>query len=130
MVVAVPAMRVMQMPVHDVIEVIPVRRPLVAALRPVSVLMVVTFAIVAGRAVVWVRVTNRNGVFIDVTAMNVMQMAVVKIIGVSVVAYGHVPTTGFVDVIMLGVYGALTFFHTSPFEIEWDSNYAYDCVYT
>jgi hypothetical protein len=115
------------MPAHHVIGVIPVRRSLVAALGSVSMRLLVTFAIVGGRAVVWVGAANRNGVFIDVTAMNVMQMAVMKIIGVSVVAHRHVPATGFVNVIMLGVFGALTFFHTSPFEIESDSNYAYDC---
>jgi len=130
MVVAVPAMRVVQMPAHHVIEVIPVWCSLVAALGPVSMLMVVTFAVVAGRAVVWVGAANRNGVFIDVSAVNVMQMAVVEIIGVSVMAYRHVPATGFVDVIMLGVHGALTFFHISPFKIESDSDYTYDCVRT
>ena len=85
MVVAVPAMRVMQMTAHHVIEVITVRRSLVAALGSVSVCLLVTFATVGGRAVVWVGAANRNGVFIDVTAVNVMQMAVVEIVGVSVV---------------------------------------------
>jgi hypothetical protein len=123
MVVAVPAMRVMQMPTHHVIEVIPVRRSLVAALGSMSVLMVVTFAIVAGGAVVWVAAGNRNGVFVDVTFMNVMQMAIVKIIGVSVVAYRHVPATGFMYVIMLSVHRALTFFHISPFKFGSQLNY-------
>ena len=127
MVVAVPAMRVVQMPAHHVIEVIPVWCSLVAALGPVSMLMVVTFATVAGRAVVWVGAANRNGVFIDVSAVNVMQMAVVEIIGVSVVAYRHVSATGFVHVIMLGVHRALTFFHTSPFKLKSDLDDLYDC---
>jgi hypothetical protein len=87
MVVAVPAMRVMKMPADDVIEMIPVGRSLVAALGSVSVLLLVTFALVVGRAVVWVGAANGNGVLIDVTAMNVMQMAVVEIVGVSVVAH-------------------------------------------
>jgi hypothetical protein len=87
MVVAVPAMRVMEMPAHHIIEVIPVRRSLVATLGSMRMLLLVTFAIVAGRAVFRVRAANRNGVFIDVSAMNVMQMAIVKIIGVSIVAY-------------------------------------------
>ena len=72
MVVAVTAMRVMKMPADDVIEVIPVRCSLVAALGSVAVLLVVTFAIVLGRAVVWVGAAYGNGVLIDVTAMNVM----------------------------------------------------------
>jgi hypothetical protein len=59
--------------------------------------------------------------------MNVMQMAVVKIIGVSFVAYWHVSTTGFVYVIMLFMHRAFTFFHTSPFKIKSGSNDAYDC---
>jgi hypothetical protein len=126
MVVAVPAMRVMQMPAHHIIDVISVWRSLVAALRSVSVLMVVAFAIVAGRAVVCVGAANRNAVLIDVTAVNVMQMTVVEIIGVSVVAYRHVSATGFVHVIMLGMHRALTFFHTSPFEIKSDSKYTDD----
>lgn len=58
MVVAVPAMRVMKMPADDVIEVISVRRSLMAALGSVGVLMVVSSAIVAGRAVVWVGAAN------------------------------------------------------------------------
>lgn len=62
--------------------------------------------------------------------MNVMHVAVVEIIGVPVVAYRHVPATGFVHVIMLGVHRALTFFHTSPFEIESDSHDAYDFLRT
>jgi hypothetical protein len=72
MVVAVIAMRVMKMPADDVIEVISVWRSLVATLGSVAVLLVVTLAIVVGRAVVWVGAANGNGVLIDVTAMNVM----------------------------------------------------------
>jgi hypothetical protein len=126
MVVAVTAMGVMQMPAHHVIEVVPVRRSLVSTLGPVSVLMVVTFAIVAGRAIVWVSAANRNGVFIDVAVMNVVQMTIMKIVGVSFVTYRHVPAAGFVHVIMLRMLGALTFFHIAPFKIKSDWTDAYN----
>jgi hypothetical protein len=42
--------------------------------------------------------------FVDMTVMDVMQMTVVEIVGVSLMAYRHVPAAGLVHMIVLGMY--------------------------
>jgi hypothetical protein len=75
-IVAVVAVRMMQVPAHQVIDVVTVRRALVPAIRTMGVIAAVRFAVMLWRAVVRVRVTYRNKVFVNVIGVDVMQMAV------------------------------------------------------
>ena len=60
MVIAVVAVRVMQVAADDVVDVIAVLHRLVAAVRAMLVLCVVVFAVVFGRAVVGVALGDRD----------------------------------------------------------------------
>jgi hypothetical protein len=77
MIVAMIAVSMMQMPAHHVIEMVAVRCSLVAALWAVGMLTVMPLAIVAWRAVVGVGAADGDGVFIDVTLMDMVQMTIV-----------------------------------------------------
>ena len=115
MIVAVGIVRMVQVPTHQIINVVAVRRAFVSAVRAMSVLATVPFAVMGGRAFVRVGGAHREGVFINVVVMHVMQMTIMQIVGVPVVAYSHVPARGAVRVTMGCVRCALSFLHTSSF---------------
>jgi len=64
-VVAVVAVRVVQVPVNEVIDVVPVRDRFVAAPRPVDVILRVSAAVVCRGAGIRVRCVHRQDVFLD-----------------------------------------------------------------
>jgi hypothetical protein len=89
-IVAVFAVRMMEMSVHQVIGVIPMRHRLMTAVRPVSVCGFVRAAVVARGAVGRIRSAYRNCVVVDVAVVNMMQVSVMQIIGMAVVLDGGV----------------------------------------
>ena len=99
MVVAVIAVRMVQMSVNQVIKMITVWNDSVAAVGPVNVLPVMAFR--PQRAFVRVDVADGNGVFIHMVAMRMVQMAVVKVIHVPVMHDGDMPAIFAVDVGMV-----------------------------
>ena len=82
MVVAVVAVRVVQVVVHQVVHVVAVRHRFVAAARPMSVPLLVPAASVVGRAIRRVRGADRQGVFLNLAAALVVQVAVVQVVRV------------------------------------------------
>ena len=88
MIVAVFAVRMMEVSVHQVIGVIAMRHRLVAAVRSVSVCGFVRAAVVARGAIGGIRSAHRNCVVVDVAIVNMMQVSVVQIIGVAIVLDG------------------------------------------
>jgi len=82
-VVAVVAVRVVQVALHQVIDVIAVRDRRVAAIRAVLVALVVVAAIVLGSAAGRVRRVDRQGVVFNFAAGLVVQVAVVQVIDVA-----------------------------------------------
>lgn len=77
MIVAMFAVRMMQVSVHQVIDVIAMWHRLVAAVRSVSVSGFMRAAVVAWRAVGGIRSAHRNCVIVDVAVVNMMQVSVV-----------------------------------------------------
>ncbi|WP_458722429.1 hypothetical protein [Pseudomonas brenneri] len=61
-------------------------------------------AIVLGRTLVWVSLAYRQHMLINVIAMNMMQMTVVKVIHMVIMLYRGMPTTCLVFVIMVRVF--------------------------
>jgi hypothetical protein len=116
MIVAVSTVRVVEVSRDYVIHVFAMRRGFMAATWTVRMFARVSVASVIWRAVIWVSVTNGNGVLIDVIRMHMMQMTIMKIIGMPVVVYRHVPTIGIVQMSVFGMHGAITRFHSAPFE--------------
>jgi hypothetical protein len=93
-IVAVVAVRVVQVSLHQVIRVIAVRHRFMAALLPVAVLPVVLAAIVAGLAIVRVLRGNRHAVVVDMAGVRVMQMPVVEVVRVAFVTDGRMAAVG------------------------------------
>ena len=85
MVVAVIAVLVMDMALHEKIHVTRVWHELVPAGRSVTVGWIVSATIVPTRTVRWIRAGSAQLVFVNVAFVHVMQMAVVQIISVIVV---------------------------------------------
>jgi hypothetical protein len=85
---------VVQMPVHQVVDVISMRHSFMAAVCAVNVTLVMSGAIVRGRAFLWIGRTHVDGMIVDVIAVREVQMAVVKIIRVSAVLDSGVAAVG------------------------------------
>lgn len=100
MVVTMAGVRMVQVPVDEVVEVIAVRHNLVTAGRAVCVGRVVTAARVRGGAGVWIGAADLDDVFVDVRLVGVMQVPVVQVVDMVAVAYGGVATGRAVDVSM------------------------------
>ncbi len=100
-VVAMIAMRMMEVSPHQIVHMIAMRNGSVAAVGTMNVLPVVAFR--AGRASVGVGGTNGNDVFIHVVAVRMMQMAAVKIIHVAIVHDCDVSAIFAMDMRMVGV---------------------------
>jgi hypothetical protein len=90
MIVAVRTMGMVEVPTHQIINVVAMRRAFMPAVGAVNMFAIVPFTLMAGRAAVRVRAAYRNGVFVDVIGMDVVQVTVMKIVGMPVVAYRHV----------------------------------------
>lgn len=90
-IVAVTAVRVVQMAIHQVIDMIAMRYRLVPAVRTVSVRLLMGRATVVRRAFLRIRRGYFNLMVVHMIAVSVMQVAIVKIIGVAVVFHGNVP---------------------------------------
>ena len=92
MIVAVSAVRVVQMAIHQVINMVAMRHGFVAAVGTVSVGLPMGSAAVVRRAFLRIRSGDLNLMVVHMIAVSVMQVAIVKIIGVTVVFHGSVPT--------------------------------------
>jgi len=93
MIVAVIAVRVVQVPVNEVINVVAVRHRLVTAPRAVPVVLVMLSAIVVRCAVRRVGGAYRHRVLLDAALAVVVQVAVVQVVNVALVLDAGVPAT-------------------------------------
>ncbi len=91
MVVTVIAVGMMQVPVHQVIDMIAVRYDRMPTVRAMNVVLVVAFAVV-GNAPVGVGVRDRNDMLVVVAFMSAVQVPVVQVSNVVLVPYGDVTT--------------------------------------
>ena len=99
MVVAVVTVRMVQMAIDEVIDVVAMRHRFVAAAGA----MHVAVAVMVGGADVRVGGADGDGVFIDVVAVRVVQVAVVQVINVAFVLDGGVAAACAVLVFVVGV---------------------------
>ena len=90
MIVAVVAVRMVQVAVHEVINVVSVRHGFVAAARTMLVPLLMLAASVIGSAVRGIRAGDRQLVLLDAALGPVVQMAVVEVIDVALVLDGGV----------------------------------------
>lgn len=113
-VVAVVAVREVQVAVDQVAGVIAVGHGLVAAAGAVDVTGFVAAALVVGRAGGGVRLGDLDAVLVHVTLMGVVEVTVVQIVHVPVMLDGGVAAAFAVDVIVVGVLRAA---HCSSFSL-------------
>jgi hypothetical protein len=92
-VVAVVAVRVMQVAVDQVIDVVAVRDGGVAAVGAVLMRFVMAAASVLGSAIGGIGYVDGEGVFLDFVRFDAVQVAVVQVIDVAVVDDAGVATT-------------------------------------
>jgi hypothetical protein len=85
-------MEVVQMAIHQVVNVIPVGYCLVAAGRPVDVRLLMSGAVVAWCASLRIHRVHLNTMVVHMVAVRIVQMAIVNIIGVAIVLYRCMPT--------------------------------------
>jgi len=97
MIVAMRAMRVMEVPFHQIVRMIPVRHGFMSAAGPVDMVGLVRAALVVWRAAVLMRFVRCQFVFVNVVSVDMVQMTIVKIVGVAVVLHGLMPAVRAVD---------------------------------
>jgi hypothetical protein len=102
-VVAMVAVGMMQVPADQVIDVAVVRNRLVPAALTVSVLGIVCFAVVVGRAPIGMLGIHSEDVLVDMVAVRVVEVAVVHVVDVVFVPNGSVTAPGRVLVIVMFV---------------------------
>ena len=91
-------MRMMEMILHQVIDMIPMRDRFMSAAGSMNMPLVVATDIWS--ALVWIVRRHRNHMFIHMVLVRMVQMTVVKIIHVTIVLHRRVPATRLVLVWM------------------------------
>ena len=97
MIVAVVAVRVVEMPLDQIVDVVAMRNRLMAALGAATAMLRSAGARIAG--------AHGDDVLVDVIAMHTVQMPVVQIVDMGVMLNRGVPATGAVFVGMVRVPG-------------------------
>jgi len=100
MIVAMGSVWVVQVPLHQVVHVVSMRHGFMPAVGPMDVIGLVRSAVVVRSASILVCFAYLQFVFVNMASVNVMQMAVVEVIGMAIVLDGRVPTIGAVDMDM------------------------------
>ena len=106
MIVAVAVVRVVQVAVYQVVGVVAVGNALVTAIRTVYVAGLMGAAIVLGRALVGMLSVGRDAMIVDVIAVKIMDVAIVKVIGMPIVANRRMATVRAVRVCVPFVFDA------------------------
>ena len=101
MIVAVVAVRMVQVAVDEVVHVVAVWHGFVAAARAVLVVGGVGLAVVVRSACVGVLRADLDRMLVVVPLVGVMKVAVVQIVDVAVVFDGSVPAAGAVDMLVI-----------------------------
>jgi hypothetical protein len=104
-IVAVAAVRMVQVPRDDVVDMIAVRNRLVSASLGVDVSLAVPRARVRGGTGGGVRRPDFERALVDVAFVRVMQVPVVQVVDVASVPDGGVAATGSVNVVVMLVHG-------------------------
>ena len=102
-IVAVPAVRMVQVAIHQVVHMVAVRHRGMAAARSVYVGRIVPRAVVRGRAPVRIRIRYLHAMFVDVVAVWMVHVAVVQVINVITMADRDVAAAGAVNMIVMVV---------------------------
>jgi hypothetical protein len=97
-VVAVVAMRMMQVPIYEVVDVIAMRHGFVAAIRPVPVVRLVAAGVMVWITAVRILPAHGDDMLMGAASLGVFKPAMVEIIDMAFMLHGDVPTAGAMDV--------------------------------
>jgi hypothetical protein len=100
MVIAVVAVRVVEVAADEVVGVIAVRNGLMPTARAVSVALFVSRTAVRRRALRWVGRIDRDAALVDVISVDAMHVTVVQIVAVVAVLNALVPAAGLMNVLV------------------------------
>ena len=103
MVIAMAVVRMVQMTVHKIIDVVAMWHGFVTAARAVNVACFMAVAVVIRGADIRIDRANGNAVFIHMPLVRVVQMAVVQVINVAIMFNGGVAAVCAVLMRMIGV---------------------------
>ena len=117
MIVTVIAVRMMQVTVDQIVDVVAMRHGLMTAAGSMHVPLVVAAAVVGGRACLGILLRHLDHVLIHVTRMRMMKMSIVEVVHVVAMLHSFVAASRPVLVLMIGVMRQLAIRHLrSPFE--------------
>jgi len=88
------AMMVVQVAIHQIVHVVPVRYSLMAAVWPVNVFLAMSGTLVGRGAVLWIRSAHLNAMIVHMIAVLMVEVAIVQIIRVTVVLDSLVAAVG------------------------------------
>jgi hypothetical protein len=97
-VVAVVAMRMMQAPIYEIVDVIAMRHSFVAAIRPVPVLRLMAAGVMVRIAAVRIPCAHGDDMLIGTARLGVFEPAVIEIIDMAFMLHGDVPAAWAMDV--------------------------------
>jgi hypothetical protein len=117
-IVAVVAVRMVQVSVDQIIGVISMRHHFVTAARSVPMSRVVSAAAVLRGAPIGIRFAYFNYMFVNVIFMRIMEMTVVKVVDVAVVPNRDMTAVGSVDMRMIGVNRMVMSWHFLSFSLN------------
>jgi hypothetical protein len=83
-------MGMVQVAVHQVIDVTPMRHRLVATIRAVNVRLLMPGAVVTWCTVLWIGRRHLDAVIVNMTVMGMVQVSVVKIVRVAIMLHSRV----------------------------------------
>ena len=101
-IIAMIAMRMVQMPIDQIIYVVTMRNRRMSAARSMSMRRIVSATAMLWRAAHRILFSYFDHVYIDLTTTRIIQMAVVQIVDVTLMANRDVTTVGTVGVRMIG----------------------------
>jgi hypothetical protein len=116
MVVAMVAVRMVEVSIHQIIDMVAVRHGLVTAIGPVDMTRVVPGAVMIGRADVGIRCGHCQDMFVDVISMHMMQMTIMQVVDVPVVIDREMSAAGAMLMNMVFVFRASAHADRSSFE--------------
>lgn len=111
MVIAMTIVRIMEVPIDQIVNMVSMRDRLVPTLRPMHMLRRMSRAIMPGGAVLRIGRGYANHMFIDMVCMRMMQVAIVQVIDVAIVHKTGVAAVRSVSMIMIFVLRRVTMAH-------------------
>jgi hypothetical protein len=100
MIVAVISMLMMQVIIDQIVHMVSVRYGFMTAIWPMNMFLLVRPAIMAGCAIGRISGAHLDRVLVHLIASNMMQMAIVEVVRVTVVLYTGVATVLIMSVVM------------------------------